>query len=133
LSDLKAALDAKALDLGFCAMGITTPDAIPKAADRLAKFVGAGNHGTMGWMTERAAWRGNPAALWPQARSIIMLADNYAPKTDPMATLDQKDRATVSVYARGRDYHDTIKKRLKNLGRWLIDEAGGTRGAAFLI
>ena len=66
------------------------------------------------------AWRGNPAALWPEARSVIMLAESYAPKIDPLAVLEHPERAAVSVYAQGRDYHDIVKKRLKRLARWLI-------------
>jgi epoxyqueuosine reductase len=78
----------------------------------------------MGWMAERMSWRGNPQALWPEARSIVLFAEAYTPASDPLATLDQPDRATISVYARGRDYHDLVKKRLKRVGRWLIATAG---------
>ncbi|MEY3959554.1 MAG: tRNA epoxyqueuosine(34) reductase QueG, partial [Pseudomonadota bacterium] len=79
----------------------------------------------LGWMAERAAWRGNPAALWPEARSVIMLAEVYTPEGDPMAGLAARDRGVVSVYAQGKDYHDLVKRRLKRLGRWLLDQAGG--------
>jgi len=79
----------------------------------------------MGWMAERMAWRGDPAALWPQARSIVMLSESYAPESDPMAGLEMRDRGLISAYARGRDYHDIVKKRLKRLARWLIAEGGG--------
>ncbi|RMF34746.1 MAG: tRNA epoxyqueuosine(34) reductase QueG [Alphaproteobacteria bacterium] len=122
---LGAALKAEARALGFADVGICRPDAIPLAADRLAAFLAAGHHGEMGWMAERAHWRGDPAALWPQARSVVMLADSYAPGDDPLAILARRDRAAISVYARGRDYHDIVKKRLKRLGRWLIERAGG--------
>ena len=79
----------------------------------------------MGWMAERMHWRGDAAALWPEARSVIMLAESYAPKADPLAALEQRDRGVISVYAQGKDYHDVVKKKLKRLGRWLIAEAGG--------
>ena len=69
-------------------------------------------------------WRGDPAALWPEARTVIMLAEVYTPDDDPLALLARPDRGNVSVYARGRDYHDTVKKRLKRLGRWLVAETG---------
>ena len=71
-------------------------------------------------MARRAHWRGDPATLWPAAGSVVMLAEPYTPDDDPLATLDRPDRATISVYARGRDYHDPVKKRLKRLGRWLL-------------
>jgi epoxyqueuosine reductase len=76
----------------------------------------------MAWMEDRMEWRGNPAALWPEARSVIMLAESYAPEHDPTAVLDQPEKAAVSVYAHGRDYHDVVKKRLKRLARWLIEQ-----------
>jgi len=120
LSALKAALLAEARDAGFAKLGICRPDAIPEAAQRLRSFLDADRHGQMGWMEEREAWRGNPSALWPEARSIIMLAEAYTPQDDPLATLEAHDRATISVYARHRDYHDLVKKRLKRVGRWLI-------------
>ena len=123
--DLKTRIHAQALATGFSALGFTRPDAIPDAAARLATYVGQGRHGQMGWMAERMEWRGNPAALWPEARSVIMLAESYTPDADPLEVLARKDRAAISVYARGRDYHDLVKKRLKRLGRWLISEAGG--------
>lgn len=110
---------------GFTAVGFTTPDAIPQAAGRLASFVAEGRHGQMGWMAERMEWRGDPAALWPAAKSVIMLAEAYRPDMDPLAVLGQRDRGAISVYAGGKDYHDLVKKRLKRLGRWLIEQAGG--------
>ena len=118
---LKAAARAE----GFAACRVTGPDAIPEAAGRLARFVAAGRHGQMRWMAERMGWRGNPALLWPAARSVVMLAESYAPERDPLEILDRPDRGAISVYAQGRDYHDIVKKRLKRLGRWLIAEAGG--------
>jgi epoxyqueuosine reductase len=105
-------------------MGVCRPDAIPQAAGRLAKFVAAGQHGQMGWMAERMGWRGDPAALWPAARAVAMFAEPYTPAEDPLAPLSMPDRATISVYARGRDYHDIAKARLKRLGRWLVAETG---------
>ena len=121
---LKARLKAQAMAMGFSAAAITRPDAIPEAATRLAAFIAQGHHGTMGWMADRAEWRGNPAALWPQARSVVILAELYTPAHDPLAVLKQPDRAAVSVYAQGNDYHDVVKPRLKRLGRWLVAESG---------
>lgn len=55
---------------------------------------------------------------------MIMLAENYGPDDNPLEQLARRDRAAVSVYARNRDYHDLVKKRLKRLGRWLVDQTG---------
>jgi epoxyqueuosine reductase len=122
--EIVARLKARALEEGFSACGVCAPDAVPEAAGRLAAFVEAGWHGRMAWMAERMGWRGSPAALWPEARSVIMLAEVYTPDEDPLACLGRRDRGTISVYARGRDYHDVVKKRLKRLGRWLVAETG---------
>ena len=121
----KEQLVARALEEGFVKVGICRPDAVPEAAGRLRAFLEAGRHGQMGWMEEREPWRGNPAALWPEARSVVMLAEAYTPEGDPMAGLGARDRGVVSVYAQGKDYHDLVKRRLKRLGRWLIDQGGG--------
>ncbi|WP_411889655.1 tRNA epoxyqueuosine(34) reductase QueG [Yoonia sp. SDW83-1] len=119
---LKAALIAEAREAGFAKLGICRPDAVPRIAARLAAFVDAGMHGQMGWMAERMHWRGDPTALWPEARSVIMLAEPYTPDHDPLDVLERPDVAAISVYAQGRDYHDVVKKRLKRVGRWLIEQ-----------
>jgi epoxyqueuosine reductase len=79
----------------------------------------------MDWLATTAARRGDPRVLWPDARSVIMLGLNYGPDDDPLAVLKQRERGGISVYARGEDYHELIKKKLKTLARWLIGEAGG--------
>jgi epoxyqueuosine reductase len=120
----RTTLDARTKAEGFSSMGICAPDATPETATRLAEYVALGRHGQMAWMAERMAWRGSAAALWPEARSVIMLAEVYTPNSNPLEVLDQRDRAAVSVYAQGRDYHDLVKKRLKRLGRWLVETIG---------
>ncbi|MGE0283205.1 MAG: tRNA epoxyqueuosine(34) reductase QueG [Rhizobiaceae bacterium] len=121
---LRALIDREARRLGFDAVAVTTPDAIPQAAGRLAAFVAEGQHGTMDWMAETFARRGDPQTLWPEARSIIMLAMNYAPPGEPLDVLEKPDRAAISVYARNRDYHDVIKGRLKEIAGKLAAASG---------
>jgi len=132
LTGLTAQLKQQALEVGFSAVGICRPDSIPKASGRLTEFVDAGFHGQMNWMTERMHWRGNPAALWPQAKSVVMLAENYGPDHDPTKILEHSDRGAISVYAQNRDYHDVVKKRLKKLGRWLIAQSDGAEIKVFV-
>jgi epoxyqueuosine reductase len=110
---------------GFDAFGITTPDAIPEARARLEAFIAEGGHGDMDWLADTAARRGSPTSLWPEVRSVIMLGLNYGPDEDPRAILDHKTRGAISVYARGEDYHELIKKKLKAIARWLAATAGG--------
>ena len=129
---MKDRLVAFARAAGFAEVGVCRPGAVPQIAERLAEFVAAGHHGQMGWMAERMGWRGDPAALWPAARSVIMLAESYTPDVDPLAVLARRDRAAISVYAQGRDYHDVVKKRLKVVGRWLIDRVPGAEIKVFV-
>jgi epoxyqueuosine reductase len=110
---------------GFDAVGVTRPDAIPEAKARLERFLADGAHGDMLWMETTAARRGAPTALWADVRSVIMLGMNYGPDEDPLAVLRERTHAAISVYAKGDDYHDLIKARLKDLARWLIANAGG--------
>jgi epoxyqueuosine reductase len=106
-------------------IGIAQPDAIPHAAARLRAFLAAGAHGDMDWMAKNADRRGDPHALWPDVRAVVMLGLAYGPADDPLAILKERARGAISVYAQGDDYHELIKPRLKSLGRWLIENAGG--------
>ncbi|MGB7100626.1 MAG: tRNA epoxyqueuosine(34) reductase QueG [Xanthobacteraceae bacterium] len=110
---------------GFDAIGFARPDSIPPAAARLQEFLATGAHGDMDWMARDADRRADPKILWPEVRTIVMLGINYGPGGDPLAILRERARGAISVYAQGDDYHEVIKPRLKALGRWLIDEAGG--------
>lgn len=121
--DLKSRLVGEAEAAGFAVCRVTRPDAIPEMPERLRQFLDAGYHGQMGWLGERVVWRGDPTTLWPEARSVIMLAEPYAPEHDPLDDLQYSERGVISVYARGRDYHDICKKRLKRVARWLVAEA----------
>ncbi|MEQ1930822.1 MAG: tRNA epoxyqueuosine(34) reductase QueG, partial [Parvularculaceae bacterium] len=120
----RAVLD-EARRLGFEAAGVAPAAGDGLLRDRLLEFLGAGRHGDLTWMAERAAERADPRTLWPQANSIIMLGMNYGPDSDPRAALQNETRAAVSVYAKGRDYHDVLKARLKALARWLVGAEGG--------
>ncbi|WP_373357021.1 tRNA epoxyqueuosine(34) reductase QueG [Pseudoroseicyclus sp. CXY001] len=128
---MKAALRDFAFEAGFSGMGVCRPDAIPAAKDRLGAFLGEGRQGQMSWLEERAAWRGDPGALWPEAKSVIMLAEVYEPE-DSLALLSERERGIVAGYARGKDYHDIVKKRLKRVGRWLLEQAAGEEIKVFV-
>lgn len=121
-SDLEARLAAEAGRLGFAAFGITPARDNPATGERLDQWLDDGMHGTMGWMEDRADVRRGPNAMWPEAKSVIAVGMSYAPDDDPLALEKHPEKARISVYARGRDYHDTLKKRLKSLARWLVAE-----------
>jgi epoxyqueuosine reductase len=116
---IRNAIRDRALALGFDAVGFATADLSEEARARLAEFLAQGWHGDMGWMVEKADRRGDPQTLWPDARTVVVLGLSYAPGEDPRRLLDHPDRGIVSVYARGRDYHDILKGRLKQLGSWM--------------
>jgi len=98
---------------------------VPEAKARLERFLAEGAHGDMAWMATTAERRASPLALWPDVRSVVMLGMNYGPGDDPLAILKQRDRAAISTYAKGEDYHELIKSRLKEIARWLTANAGG--------
>ena len=123
-SGLRDRLEAKARELGFAAVGVARADAAPKTAERLRQWLASGAHGEMLWMEEKADRRESPAALWPEVRSVISLGMSYAPAVDPRALAERPDIGRISVYAQGADYHDVVKRALKALARWLVEEAG---------
>ena len=122
--NLEEAIRAKAAELGFSACGFARADSVEAAGADLKRWIEAGHHGTMGWMEERAHQRVSPLALWPEARSAIALGMSYAPASNPLALAERSEIGRISVYAQGGDYHKTVKKALKALGRWLAEQAG---------
>ena len=106
--------------LGFAACGFADAREDPLRAARLEQWLGEGCHGTMEWMETRLDHRRSPQGLWPQAQSVIALGMSYAPAADPLALDRVPDRARISVYAQGGDYHDVVKRALKALARWIV-------------
>ncbi len=123
ITALKQDLAAEAARLGFAACAIAPAAEDPLRAARLEQWLDAGMHGQMQWMADRLHHRRSPQGLWDEARSVVALGMSYAPAADPLALEGRGDRARISVYAQGRDYHDVVKKALKALARWLVDQA----------
>ncbi len=123
-ADPRPALRDRALALGFDAVGFTRAALAPQARANLRDFLAQGHHGEMGWMAARADQRADPRALWPEAVSAIVLGLCYAPDDDPRESLARTDRATISVYARNRDYHDIVKGKLKHLAQFIVSRFG---------
>ncbi len=123
-SALSRFLRADARRIGFEAIGIAPAAGNALVGERLDAFVAAGHHGTMDWLPETAERRRSVTALWPEARSVIVLGLNYGPDEDPFAILKRSDRGAISVYARHRDYHDVVKGKLKELAGRLVARAG---------
>jgi len=123
--ELRDAIAAKALELGFDAVAFApaqlSPEARQQRMERMAEFLERGFQGDMGWLADRAEQRIDPSTLWPEARTVVSVALNYGPASDPRDVLQQSERGAISVYAQGRDYHDVMKSRLKQLGRFIWD------------
>jgi epoxyqueuosine reductase len=123
----KAAIRERATALGFDAVGFARAVLSEAAGADLMAFLGQGLHGTMDWLARRAAERADPRALWSEARSVVMVGANYGPAEDPLAATRRSRHGAVSVYAQGRDYHDVLKGRLKDLAGWLVAPGGAVK------
>lgn len=132
MEELKARLSEKARELGFAVVGFAPAADNPLQAQRLQEWLAAGHHGDMEWMEARADVRKGPQSMWPEAHSVIALGMSYAPEVDPLALEQHPEKARISVYAQGRDYHDTVKKALKALARWLVEQAPETELKVFV-
>lgn len=122
---MNKALQTRAQSLGFSSYGIVDlMEHDPNNANWLREFVAAGYHGTMAWMEDTLERRVHPLSMWPEAQSAIVLGYNYGPDSDPMATLSQGEKATISVYARHKDYHGLIKGKLKELAALVARDTG---------
>ena len=118
-AELADRIRAEARALGFDAVGIAPAAVGAREQARLGAFVAAGEFGEMAWMAETLERRRDPRVLWPEARSVIVCSANYGPDHDPLGDLAHRDRGAIAVYARNKDYHDLLKKRLKRLARWM--------------
>ncbi|HWE06039.1 MAG TPA: tRNA epoxyqueuosine(34) reductase QueG [Rhizomicrobium sp.] len=113
---------ARAGELGFDVVRFARAAAPEGAGKHLAQFLVEGRHGTMDWLAKNADRRARPSALWPEARSIVVLGTNYGPVDDPLAQLGDSARGAISVYAQGEDYHDVLKSKLKALGEFIAEQ-----------
>jgi epoxyqueuosine reductase len=124
IEDPKALIREQALALGFDAIGFAPASQSDRARRGLVDFLAQGLQGDMGWLAAGSDERADPRRLWPDARSVIVLAMNYGPAEDPLPLLEARDRGAISVYARGKDYHELVKSRLKALARILVERLG---------
>lgn len=129
---LKQFIIEEARAAGFELVAITRPDAIPLAEERLRHYLEKGRHASMAWMAETAERRADPRTLWPDVRSIIVLAMNYGPDSNPLDILARKNKAAISVYAQNRDYHDIIKGKLKGVASRFASRAAGENVKVFV-
>jgi epoxyqueuosine reductase len=125
ITDIKNAITAKARAEGFDVVRFTGADAPPGNRQGLAAYLAAGHHGSMEWMETRKDERADPARLWADTRSVILLGLNYGPARNPLAILAHKQRGAISGYAQGDDYHDLVKKKLKVVAGYIFEKHRG--------
>ncbi|HCE38736.1 MAG: tRNA epoxyqueuosine(34) reductase QueG [Alcanivorax sp.] len=133
LDDLKQRIALRARELGFQQMGVADLD-LSQAEQRLHEWLAAGRHGGMDWMAAHGNKRSRPAELEPDTVRVLSLRMDYLPPdTQPVKVLRQKDKAYVSRYALGRDYHKVIRKRLARLADWIRQEVTDSRLARAFV
>ena len=121
-TDIKKAILARARAEGFDVARVSNADAAQGNREALIGYLSAGHHGEMDWMEKRREERADPLALWPEARSVIVLGLNYGPERDPLKILARKQLGAISVYAQGEDYHDLVKKKLKAVAGFIFEK-----------
>jgi len=132
-NDLKSSIQREAEAMGFVAIGFAAADALSvrrdgdgsarRAGDDFNQFLSEGRHGDMDWLARHADRRSDPLTLWPEVKSVISLGLSYAMPGDPLKLTGLPERGNISIYARGRDYHDVMKSRLKRLARWIVEQS----------
>ena len=115
----------RAARLGFDVCRIASVAEGWNAGTRLRDFLDSGRHGSMDWLEDTADRRSHPSGLWEEARAAVVVGMNYGPDRDPLEALADRSRAAISVYAQGRDYHEVMKGRLKELGGLIKKRLGG--------
>ncbi len=115
----KQAIRSRALGLGFDVVGFAPASLAAAVQAGLREFLAANRHGGMDWLARHEDRRADPHTLWPEARTVIAVGLSYAPAADPLAALGHPGCGSISVYARGRDYHDILKGKLKNLAGFI--------------
>ena len=120
LTTIREDIRTEAQRLGFDAVGFSSAQINAEAKEHFRTFLARGYHGEMAWLAQRSDWRENPEKMWDEVRSVVVLGCNYSPAEDPLKLLNYPDRGNISVYARNKDYHDFVKKRLKALARWIV-------------
>ena len=129
-SDLRDWLDDQAIALGFDGLCITDTH-LGLAPERLQKWLHEGRHGQMEYMERHADLRSNPELLVPGTVRVICVSMNYLPPESDFDAewqrLEDPAQAVVSMYARGRDYHKVLRKRLQEFAQ-LIEERIGKLG-----
>lgn len=132
LLDLTASIREWAAELGFQQLGITDTD-LSEDAVRLEAYLAAGYHGEMAYMASHGSMRSRPEELLPGTLRVISVRMDYLPEDTQMAqVLAQPERAYISRYALGRDYHKLIRKRLQKLAEKITAVVGPFGHRAFV-
>jgi len=115
-SELSRAIKQRAYAQGFDKVGLVKAEPLSREAPLLKEWLSRGYQGTMKWMSREPGKRANPLELFPDAKSIIVVAVNYY---TPHEHLDNPDTGKISRYAWGDDYHDVMGGKLRSLLTWI--------------
>jgi epoxyqueuosine reductase len=121
----KEAIRSRAFESGFDTVGFARAESPPGAGANLLAFLAEGRHGEMEWMQRTSERRADSKTLLPEAKTVIALGVNYGPRGDPLAPLARRECGLISVYAQNADYHDVLKRRLKEFAGWMVRSFGG--------
>jgi len=121
MPDIRAEIRAQALREGFDVVRFAAVENSSHARADLEQFLAEGRHGNMEWMSTNAERRADPKTLWPEVKTVIVVGMNYGPNGDPRERLAARNRAAISCYAQGDDYHDVMKTKLKRLAHFIAE------------
>jgi len=124
MNNLKKKIRKKIIDLGFDIIGFTKPIVEKKCSDEFKEFIDKNHHGEMKWLERHYEKKKNPKKIWDKVKTIIVIGLNYAPKENPLKINEFKDVANISVYAKNRDYHEVISKKLNLFKDWFSQRLG---------
>jgi epoxyqueuosine reductase len=128
---VKAELSALAAQLGFAVCRVARCG-VPPHAREFGEWLDEGRHGEMAWMERNRERRGDPQAVLPGARSVVVLAMNYwqgegSPQASDLSDLSDASDGVIARYAWGDDYHDLIEAKLDELDRFLTARGGAQK------
>lgn len=125
MAPLAAKIKQKAVEVGFDKVGIVRAEELTHERERLNEWLSKNFHGEMAWMAREPDKRSDPTLLFPEAKSIVVVALNYF--TDHKHA-DDSSKGKISRYAWGDDYHDVLREKLTELLDWITSEIPNANG-----
>ncbi|MCD9185837.1 MAG: tRNA epoxyqueuosine(34) reductase QueG [Pyrinomonadaceae bacterium] len=125
MRDFSEKLKNKALEIGFHKIGIVSAEPLREERENLEDWLKNGFQAEMAWIEREPEKRADPKMIFPEAKSVIVLALNYF---TPHEHIDTDEKGKISRYAWGDDYHDVVKEKLRELLAWIKSELPEAEG-----